>query len=76
MDCLDANEVQVFALLIGCRQLLQLGVCNPILEGDFFFQLFSGVLGKASHPWRLAVWVEEVQDISRQVEASFHHIVR
>ena len=29
-----------------------------------------------SHLWRLANWVEEVQDISKRWGASFHHIVR
>lgn len=30
---------------------------------------------KAIHPWRLADRVVEVQDISRQMEASFNHIL-
>lgn len=36
----------------------------------------NGVLGRLFHPWRLADWVEEVKDISRQIEASFIHIHR
>lgn len=30
----DANETEVFALLIGCRELLRMGTFNPILDGD------------------------------------------
>ena len=32
--------------------------------------------GKASHPWRLTDLVEEVQDIVKQLGASFHHVHR
>ena len=28
------------------------------------------------YPWRLAEWVEEVLDISNQLQPSFHHILR
>ena len=50
-------------------------MCNPILEGDSFSAIQWGS-GKASHPWRLADWVEEVQGILRHVAAYFHHFVR
>ena len=49
VDFFDANEAEVFALLLGWRQLLQLGVCNPILEGDSFSTI-QWASGKASHP--------------------------
>ena len=71
----DANETEVFALLIGCWELLRMGTFNPILEGDSLFAIQWGS-GKAIQPWRLADWVEEVQDISRQAEAFFIHIHR
>lgn len=30
----------------------------------------------SSHPWLLPDWAKEVQDISVQLDASFHHIPR
>ena len=33
-------------------------------------------IGKASHPWRLTDWVKEVQDIAKQLGASFYHVHR
>ena len=36
MDSLNANEAEVFALLIGYRELLRFGGYNAILEGDSF----------------------------------------
>eukprot|EP00268_Persea_americana_P021504 TRINITY_DN21462_c0_g1_i1.p1 TRINITY_DN21462_c0_g1~~TRINITY_DN21462_c0_g1_i1.p1 ORF type:complete len:102 (+),score=15.12 TRINITY_DN21462_c0_g1_i1:109-414(+) len=65
---LDANEAEVFALLIGCHELLGMGGFNPLLE-VILFLLFNGDLGRPFifGVWRLANWVEEVQDISRQI---------
>lgn len=37
VDSLDVNEVEVFALLIGCCELVRIGLSRPIIEGDFFF---------------------------------------
>ena len=75
MDPSDANEAELFALLIGCRELRRFGCLNPILERDSFSSIQWGS-GKAIHPWRLADWVEEVQDISSLLGASFHHVLR
>lgn len=63
MDSLNANEVKVFALLIGCLELLRLGAYNAILQGDSLSTIQWGS-GKACNPWKLADSVEEVQDIS------------
>ena len=71
----DANEAELFALLIGCHELSRIGVLNPILEGDSFSSIQWGS-GRAIHPWRLEDWVEEVQDISSLLGASLHHILR
>ena len=45
---------------------------------EILFRLFSGqwTSGKAVYPWRTVDWVEEVQDISKKMGASFHHILR
>ena len=32
----DANEAEVFALLIRCRELERIGCSHPIIEGDSF----------------------------------------
>lgn len=52
-----------------------MGGINPILEGDSFLAIQWGS-GKAIYLWRLADWVEEVQDISRKKDASFLIILR
>ena len=75
VDCSDANKAELFALLIGCRELLRIGGLNPILEGDSFSSIQWGS-GKATHPWGLADLVEEVQDISSLLGASFLHTLR
>lgn len=65
----------MFALLVGCWELLKLGALLAIIDGDSFSSIQWGSW-KISHPWRLTNWVEEAQDISSQHEASFHHILR
>eukprot|EP00268_Persea_americana_P068557 TRINITY_DN9561_c0_g1_i1.p2 TRINITY_DN9561_c0_g1~~TRINITY_DN9561_c0_g1_i1.p2 ORF type:complete len:160 (-),score=26.36 TRINITY_DN9561_c0_g1_i1:1098-1577(-) len=74
-DALDANEAEMYALLIGCQQLLKLDGFAAIFEGDSFSALQWGSR-KISYPWRLAYWVEEVQHISSQTRSSFHHNFR
>lgn len=58
----DANEVEAFAILVGCRELHNLGGILAFIEGDSF-QLFNGGSRMSSHPWGLPNWAEEVQDI-------------
>ena len=36
MYCLDANEAEVYALLVGCHELRSLGDLKAIIEGDSF----------------------------------------
>ena len=75
VDALDANEAEVYALLLGCRELAKLGGSYPIIEGDSFSTI-QWASGKASYPWRIADWVEEVQDIAKKIGVSFCHILR
>ena len=70
MDSLDANEAEVYALLIGCHELERIGGSHPIIEGDSFSAIQWG-FGKAIHPWQIVDWVEEVHDISRKMGAFF-----
>ena len=51
MEASDANEAEMYALLICCRELLKLGGRSPIIEGDSFSAIQWGS-GKASYPWR------------------------
>lgn len=44
MDSLDANGAEVFALLVGCRELLKLGGYNLFSKG-ILSRLFNGVRG-------------------------------
>ena len=74
MEASNANEVEVFSMLVDCRELLKLDGYFSIIEGDSFSAIQWG-LGKTMYPWRLAEWVEEVLDISNQLHASFHHIL-
>ena len=48
-DSLNANEVEVFALLIGCLELLRLDDYNAILQGDSLSTIQWGT-GKACNP--------------------------
>ena len=75
IDSSDANETELFAILIGCRELLQMVGYGAILEGDSFSAI-QWCSGSSSYPWRLVDWVEEVQDISRRLRATFNHILR
>ena len=74
VDALDANEAEVYALLLGCRELEKLGGAYLIIEGDSFSTI-QWASSKASYPWRIAAWVEEVQDSSKKIGASFCHIL-
>ena len=74
VDPLSANEAEVYALLIGCCELLSLESINTIIEGDSYSAIQWGS-GETSIPWRLLDWMEEVQDISRCLSAFFHHIL-
>jgi hypothetical protein len=71
IDSSDANETELFALLIGCRELLQMADYGAILEGNSF-SVIQWCFGNSSYPWNLADWVEELQDISRRVGATFN----
>lgn len=64
----------MYALLVGCRELLKLGGLLAIIEGDSFSAIQWG-LRKTSYPWKLADWVKAAHDISSQLSASFRHIL-
>ena len=64
VEASDANEAEMCALLVGCRELRGL---SAIIERDSFSAIQWG-LGNTSYPWKLADWVEEVQDISSQLD--------
>ena len=49
MDSLNANEAEVYALLIGCLGLLTLESINAIIEGDSYLAIQWGS-GEASIP--------------------------
>eukprot|EP00268_Persea_americana_P013257 TRINITY_DN15784_c0_g1_i2.p1 TRINITY_DN15784_c0_g1~~TRINITY_DN15784_c0_g1_i2.p1 ORF type:complete len:105 (-),score=25.66 TRINITY_DN15784_c0_g1_i2:76-390(-) len=73
MDSMDANEAEVYALLIGSHELEKIGGSHHIIEGDSTSAI-QWASGKATYPWRIADWAEEVQDLSRKTGASFRHI--
>ena len=49
MDSIDANEAELFALLIGCRELRRMGCVIVIFEGDSF-SVIQWCSGKSSFP--------------------------
>lgn len=59
LDSLNANEAEVYALLIGYHELLRLRGYNVIIEGDSFSAIQWGSR-KATASWRLVDWVKEV----------------
>lgn len=75
IEVYESNEVEVYAMLVGRRNLRTFGSYNAIIEGDSFFAIKLGA-GKASYPWRLANWVEEVRYISSQLSYIFIHVIR
>lgn len=68
VDSLDANEVEVFALLIGCSELVGQDVLNLLLKEIFVFATQWGS-SKAIYLWQITDQVEVVQDISRNLSA-------
>lgn len=42
INCFDPNEVETFAMLVGCRELMKLGGHNAIVEGDSFSAIRRG----------------------------------
>ena len=54
LEAQDADEVEVFALLVGCHKLCQMGCFNAVLEGYHFLAIQWGS-NNSSYPWRLAV---------------------
>lgn len=75
INCVDSNGVDIFAMLMGCRELRKLEGHNAIIEGDPFSAIQWG-LGKSTCPWKFADWVKEVHQISSKLGCSFHHILR
>lgn len=54
MDSSDANEAKVFALAIGCCELLRTGGLNAILEGDSIPAIHWGS-GKGNSSLKVAI---------------------
>lgn len=52
----DANEAEVFALLIGYWELLRLDGYKALIEDDSFL---ANQWGSGNFPWRIADWAEE-----------------
>ena len=52
IDSSDANEIELFAILIGCQELLHMADYSAILEGGFFL-VIKWCSGSSSYPWRL-----------------------
>lgn len=66
---------EMIAMLVGCRELLNLSAHSAVIEGDSFSVIQWGSR-KTYDPWRLNDWLEEVQDICCQLDAPFHYIRR
>eukprot|EP00268_Persea_americana_P031770 TRINITY_DN3105_c0_g1_i5.p1 TRINITY_DN3105_c0_g1~~TRINITY_DN3105_c0_g1_i5.p1 ORF type:complete len:110 (-),score=14.17 TRINITY_DN3105_c0_g1_i5:303-632(-) len=75
LSMLTKLKCMLFLILIGCCELEKMGGSYPIIEGDSFSTI-QWTSGKAIYPWRIADWVEEVQDFSKKIGACFRHILR
>lgn len=62
VECSDSNGAGVYAMLMGCHELTQMGSQRAIIEGDLFSAIQWGQ-GKTQCLQRLADWVEEVHQI-------------
>lgn len=74
VECDDANGAEVFAMIMGCRELRKMEAINAIVEGDSFSAIQRGS-ENSTWPWRLMDWVEEIHHISGQLKCSFNHIL-
>jgi hypothetical protein len=52
VDSLSADDVEIYAVFIGCRELLTLESINAVSEGDSYSAIQWGY-GEAFIPWRL-----------------------
>lgn len=75
IDWSDPNQVEVFAMLVGCNELVKQGSHYAIIEGNSFSAIQWGS-GKSIYLCRVAGWVEEIQHISALSGCSFNHVLR
>lgn len=75
VECSDSNGAGVYAMLMGCHELIQMGSQRAIIEGDLFSAIQWGQ-GKTQCLQRLADWVEEVHQISKQPHCTFQYVLR
>lgn len=60
---------------MGSRELCKLEGYNAMIEGASISVKQWGS-GKFRCPWKIADWVEEIHQISFQLDVSFYHILR
>lgn len=69
--CNDANEAEVYTMLMGCREFSKIEATYAIIEGDSFLAIQWGS-SSSRCPWRLAEWLAELHQNSAQL----HHILK
>ncbi|XXG62250.1 hypothetical protein AAC387_Pa05g0650 [Persea americana] len=75
IDSLDANETELFAILIGCREFLRMGGYSATLEGDSFASNLA-VFRKFFSSLEIDGLGGGDVGYFRRLGASFHHIHR
>lgn len=71
----DHNQAKVYAMLMGCHQLLKIEGYNAIIEGDSFF-CYSLWVKEGKMPMAINNWIDEVHMIARQLHCSFNYVLR
>lgn len=74
VNSLDGNGAEMPASFMGCHELQNLGGYSAIIEGYSFSAIQWGSK-ETSFPWRLANWVEDVQDTTSQLNFTLSHIL-
>lgn len=68
------NQAELMALNVGLHEVCRQNLHGILVEGDSFCVIQWATSWAALAPWYLADILEEVQDLSKYLEASFLHI--
>lgn len=67
------NQAELMALNVGLHEVCRQNILGILVEGDSFC-VIQWATSWALAPWYLVDILEEVQDLSTNLEASFHNI--
>lgn len=73
VDAFNANEAEIYSLLISCREFHRATSFKAIVKGDSKLVVLWGSSNRA-FPCHLANWVEEIRSISIIVQDNYGYI--